>query len=102
MRHKLLIVLLGLGTIGGYAAGFAGCHMRAHHDYQGFGNHRGFHERVADTCVEAALRVRDQASPSAPASPQIVVVPVPMAIPPTVAIPTTAIPVPPSSPPATP
>jgi len=36
MRRRIVIVLLALGTIGGYAAGFAhmrhnGCHAQQHH-----------------------------------------------------------------------
>jgi len=82
MRRKLLMALLALGAVGGYAAGFASVHGRFGHE------HRSFHERIADECAQAALRVRDRA-PAQPVtqSPSVVVVPVPMApaAPPTVA-----------------
>jgi hypothetical protein len=48
MRRKLLIAVLALGTVGGYAAGFAS--MRSCH------NHRrdAFEQHVAKVCVDAA------------------------------------------------
>ena len=49
MKRKLLIVLLGLGTIGGFASGFASMHC--HGDRQ-----QTFEEHVADVCVAAAKR----------------------------------------------
>lgn len=73
MRRKALIVLLALGTIGGYAAGFAS--MRSCH------NHRreSFEQRVARVCVDAARQsdaaaARGQAQPQQPfgATPVIV------------------------------
>ncbi len=63
MRRKALIVLLALGTIGGYASGFAS--MRSCH------NHRraAFEHHVAKVCVDAA-RDSDAASARAQAQPQ--------------------------------
>ncbi len=48
MRRKLAIVLLTLGTIGGYSAGFASmrCHQQSRR--QMFENH------IAKVCVDAA------------------------------------------------
>ena len=58
MRRKLLIAVLALGTVGGYAAGFAS--MRSCH------NHRrdAFEQRVAKVCVDAA-RQSDAAAAAA-------------------------------------
>lgn len=50
MKRKLLIVLLGAGTVLGYGAGFASMRWHAHHRRAAFERH------VADTCVDAALR----------------------------------------------
>jgi hypothetical protein len=50
MKRKILIALLAMGTIGGYASGFASmkgqCHSR----------HDSFERHVADLCVGAAKR----------------------------------------------
>ncbi len=48
MRRRALIVLLALGTVGGFASGFA----HAHHRRAGFERH------VADVCAQAALRAK--------------------------------------------
>lgn len=48
MKRKLLIALLALGTVGGYAAGF--CSVRAHHAQRTAALER----HVADVCLEAA------------------------------------------------
>jgi hypothetical protein len=53
MKRKILIVLLSLGTVGGFGAGFASmghksCHRRA-----------AFERHVSQLCVDAALRSRD-------------------------------------------
>jgi hypothetical protein len=49
MKHKLLLVLLGLGTIAGYTnAVLQHHHWRAHR--------AAWKERVADVCVQAARR----------------------------------------------
>ena len=55
MRRKIVIALLTLGTIGGYASGFAS--MRA------CNNHRreAFEQHVAKVCVDAA-RTSDQSA----------------------------------------
>ncbi|MFO0759276.1 MAG: hypothetical protein U0359_22480 [Byssovorax sp.] len=54
MRRRLLIVLLALGTVGGYGMGFAQlrCHARAR-------NH-GFERHVAKICADAARAPRAQ------------------------------------------
>lgn len=48
MRRKLAIVLLTLGAVGGYAAGFASLRCHSHARRQAFENH------VAEVCVKAA------------------------------------------------
>ncbi|MBK9259763.1 MAG: hypothetical protein IPM54_07980 [Polyangiaceae bacterium] len=48
MKRRLLIVLLTLGTIGGYAAGFAS--LKCHHQAK----RRAFEHHVAKICVDAA------------------------------------------------
>lgn len=60
MRRKFWIVLLSIGTVGGFAAGFARLHHYRHHGGDGCGWHGGQHQRfenrVADICVRAAER----------------------------------------------
>jgi hypothetical protein len=61
MGRKLLMVLLGLGAVAGFGAGFARmCHAGYGHHGHGFGRHGDFERRVADTCTESALRVYGQ------------------------------------------
>lgn len=50
MRRRLIITLLALGTIGGYASGFASMHCRAQWKRNAFERH------VASLCVDAAAR----------------------------------------------
>jgi hypothetical protein len=59
MRRKILIVLLSLGTIGGYAAGFAGlgCPQRREARREAFEHH------IARVCLDAA---RDPHPPGPP------------------------------------
>jgi hypothetical protein len=47
-RHRLLVVLLALGTVGGYASGFASLSCRAH------ARRAAFERHVAHVCAEAA------------------------------------------------
>lgn len=50
MRRKALIVLLALGTVGGYASGFASmkwCHSQ---------RRAAFEQHVAQVCVDAARK----------------------------------------------
>lgn len=59
MRRRLLMLLLGLGAIAGFASGFA---RLCYGGYGHFGHGRSareteFERRVADTCTESALRV---------------------------------------------
>lgn len=58
MRRKMLMVLLGVGAVTGFAAGFA----RLYHGHGPFAHERGraFERRVADACTESALRVYGQ------------------------------------------
>jgi hypothetical protein len=69
--RKLLIVLLALGAIAGFSAGFARL-WHFHHYGPGYGWHRGerFEQRVADVCVEAAERRLHPGVPGAPAPAQ--------------------------------
>ena len=72
--RKLLIVLLALGAVAGFTAGFARL-WHFHHDGSGrygYGFHRGerFEQRVADVCVEAAERRLHVSSPATPAPAQ--------------------------------
>jgi hypothetical protein len=48
MKRKILIGLLAMGTVGGFAAGFGSMRCRAEHRRERFEHH------VASVCVEAA------------------------------------------------
>ena len=48
MRRKVLLVVLGFGTVLGYA-----CALGSHHRHD---RHRAWKEEVADLCVTAAER----------------------------------------------
>jgi hypothetical protein len=48
MRRRILIALLALGTVGGFASGF--CSMGYHHHQR----QAAWERHVADVCVEAA------------------------------------------------
>ncbi len=50
MKRRILIALLGLGTIGGFAAGAASLSCRAQHRRAHFERH------VASICVDAARK----------------------------------------------
>lgn len=50
MKRKLAIVLLALGTIGGFASGFRSMRCHAQWRRESFENH------VAQVCVEAARK----------------------------------------------
>ena len=69
MGRKLLMVLLGLGALGGFASGFAHlCHGGWGHYGPGgrFDRQSEFERHVADTCTDAALRVYKQKSAAGP------------------------------------
>ncbi len=74
MRRKLLIAVLALGTVGGYAAGFAS--MRRCHSHR----QASFEQHVAKVCVDAARKsdaaasARDAQRPQQPAAATPVVV----------------------------
>jgi hypothetical protein len=62
MGRKVLMVVLALGAVGGFAAGFARlCHGGYGHWGHGPGGREGrraeFERHIADTCTEAAKRV---------------------------------------------
>ena len=69
--RKLLIVLLAIGAVAAFTAGFARLWQLHHHggDHFGHGWHRSgrFEQRVADVCVEAAERRLHAGSTAAPA-----------------------------------
>ena len=74
MGRRVLLVLLALGSVVGFAAGFQS--WRWHQEF-GWGPHgwyggpREAHlERVAEACVRAAERVRGSALPSPAPAPQ--------------------------------
>lgn len=50
MKRKLVIALLALGTVGGFASGFRS--MRCHHQAR----RQAFEDHIADVCVRAAQR----------------------------------------------
>ena len=54
MRRRILIGLLALGALGGFAAGFA--RLACHRYDGGHGRHEAFERHVADVCADAALR----------------------------------------------
>lgn len=60
MRRTLLMVLLAVGTVAGFGAGFARLHAGREH----FGRRADFERRVADACTESALRVYGQKASS--------------------------------------
>jgi len=68
MGRKFLMVLLGLGAIAGFGAGFArlcygGFGPWGHHGHGGrWDRHAEFERRVADVCTESAKRVYDHQS----------------------------------------
>ena len=68
MGRKFLMVLLGVGAIAGFAAGFGRlCYGGYGHGPGGrFDRHAEFERRVADTCAESALRVYQRQSPPGP------------------------------------
>jgi hypothetical protein len=57
MKRKLLIVLLSIGTVAGFASGIAHHRWRTQH----------FERHVADVCADAARRAQVE-KPSAPAT----------------------------------
>jgi hypothetical protein len=57
MRRKIVIVLLALGTIGGFAAGFARVAHWRH------GGREAFERHVAQICADAARTATPDKSP---------------------------------------
>jgi hypothetical protein len=79
MRRTFWIVVLALGTVIGFGAGFA--HLCGYGHYGPFG-HRGFNgtgfdgpgrieDRAADACVRAAERVLAERRGAPPAMPEV-------------------------------
>ncbi len=63
MGRRLLMVLLGVGAVAGFGAGFARVlHGGYGHHGGRFDRHAELQRRVADTCAESALRVYRQKS----------------------------------------
>lgn len=66
MRRKILIVLLALGTVGGFGAGFASLHHRHRcHAAHGHSHAAGWH-RQASVAHEGAARDRCDRAAEAP------------------------------------
>jgi hypothetical protein len=66
MGRKLLMVMLGLGAVAGFASGFAHLGGWCRYGYGAggpFDRRSEFQRHVADTCTEAALRVYNQKNP---------------------------------------
>lgn len=65
MGRKFLMVLLGVGAVAGFGAGFARlCYGGYGHGPHGrFDRHAELERRVADTCAESALRVYSRQGP---------------------------------------
>jgi hypothetical protein len=55
MRKRLKIVLLSLGVVAGYGAGFA--HLAAWHHYH---RRAAIERHIADVCADAALRANSR------------------------------------------
>jgi hypothetical protein len=69
MGRRILMVLLGIGAIAGFASGFhhLGYGGYCRFDHAGHEGRQGaFERRVADTCAESALRVYNRQSPPGP------------------------------------
>lgn len=64
MKRKLLIAVLALGTVGGFASGFRS--LRCHHQSR----RAAFENHVADVCVRAAERSQEEAKRSSGESPR--------------------------------
>jgi len=72
--RKAIMVLLGIGALGGFAAGFA--HLHRFHGWRGCQDgssachgHERFEEHVADICVRAAEKTLRE-SPATPQAPE--------------------------------
>jgi hypothetical protein len=52
MKRKAVIVLLALGTLGGFASGFASMRCRAH------GRHAYFKQQITQICADAVHRAQ--------------------------------------------
>ncbi len=58
MLRKTLMVVLGIGAVAGFGAGFARlCYGPHGHFGARDDRHAEFERRIADTCTESALRV---------------------------------------------
>jgi hypothetical protein len=54
MKRRLMIALLALGMVGGFASFLC----RAEHGAHGWGRRAQFERRVAELCTDAALRAQ--------------------------------------------
>lgn len=59
MKRKLLIVALSLGTVGGFASGFASLRCHRHHRYA------HFKHEVTQICAEAVRQAQTPAATEA-------------------------------------
>jgi len=67
MRRRILIAVLGLGTLLGFGAGFASL-RHGSCGYRGGYGRAGFEQRVSELCADAALRAQRGQSAAAPAA----------------------------------
>ncbi len=58
MRHRLLMIFLGVGAVAGFASGFA--RLYPHHRYGDACHLHGVERRAAEACTRAALDVLEE------------------------------------------
>ena len=66
MRRRILIAVLGLGTVLGFGAGFASLRHRGACGHHGRYGSAAFEQRVSELCADAALRAHQRNAAPAP------------------------------------